>query len=200
MPARLPVVPSARLLLAALVAVAGTLGAGHAAAQKVRPGLWENTISMKSSGGEMEAAMARMQEQLARMPPEQRAQMEAMLARQGIGAAPGKPNAVRSCITPEMASRDQFDPGDRNCRSTGHSRSGNTVRFKFVCEHERGTTAEGEGEITLVSDKETRGKMFVNTTRNGKSMRMDMESSSKWISADCGDVKPVTLPRAATKP
>lgn len=190
--------PAPRLLAAATLALLAA-AAGPVLAQKIRPGLWENTVSMKSSGGEMEAAMARMQEQMARMPPEQRAQMEAMMARQGIGMTPGKPNTVRSCITPEMAARDQFDPGDRNCRSTGHSRSGNTVRFKFACEHERGTTAEGEGEMTLVSDKETRGKMFVNTTRQGKTMRMDMESSSKWVGADCGDVKPVAAARTAPK-
>lgn len=176
-----------RLLAVATIAV---LGASGAQAQKVRPGLWENTVSMKSSGGEVEAAMARMQEQMARMPPEQRAQVEAMMARQGMGMGAGKPNTVRSCISPEMANRNEMHPGDKNCRSTGHSRTGNTVRFKFACENERGGTAEGEGEFTLVSDTETRGRMWVNAMREGKAFRMDMESSSKWIAADCGDVKP----------
>ena len=185
-----------RLLAVATLAV---LGASGAQAQKVRPGLWENTVNMKSSGGEVEAAMARMQEQMARLPPEQRAQVEAMMARQGMGMAAGKPNTVRSCITPEMASRNELHPGDKNCRSTGHSRSGNTVRFKFACENERGGTAEGEGEFTLVGDTETRGRMWVNATRQGKTFRMDMESSSKWIAADCGDVKPVAAPRPAQK-
>lgn len=176
-----------RLLAVATIAV---LGAASAQAQKIRPGLWENTVQMKSSGGEIEAAMARMQEQMARMPPEQRAQFEAMMNRQGMGMAAGKPNTARSCISPEMASRNEFHPGDKNCRSTGHSRSGNTVRFKFACENERGGTAEGEGEFTLVSDTETKGKMFVNATRQGKTFRMDMDSTSKWLAADCGDVKP----------
>jgi len=192
------IVPASRLVAVTTVALLAA-AAGPALAQKIRPGLWENTVSMKSSSGEVEAAMARMQEQMARMPPEQRAQIEAMMARQGVGIGAGKPNTVRSCITAEMAARDQFDPGDRNCRSTGHSRSGNTVRFKFACEHERGTTAEGEGQFTLVSDTETRGKMYVNTVRQGKTMRMDMESTSKWLAADCGDVKPVAAPRAAPK-
>ncbi|MBI5722177.1 MAG: DUF3617 domain-containing protein [Burkholderiales bacterium] len=180
---------SPRLLAVATIAALGASHGGDAQAQKVRPGLWENTVSIKSGGGQAEAAMAQMRAQLASMPPEQRAQVEAMMARQGMGMAPGKPNAVRSCITPEMASRSELHPGDKNCKSTGHSRSGNTVRFKFACENERGT-AEGEGEFVLVSDTETKGKMFVNATRQGQAFRMDMVSSSKWIAADCGDVKP----------
>jgi hypothetical protein len=181
--------PAAPQLLA-LVALS-LVCATDAHAQKIRPGLWENTVSMKSSGGQMEAAMAQMQAQLAAMPPEQRAQVEAMMARQGVGiGGAGKPNAVRSCISPEMAARDEFNPGDSRCKATGHSRSGNTVRFKFACQRDN-TTAEGQGEFTLVSETETRGKMFVNTTRQGQTMRMEMESQSRWLGKDCGELKPI---------
>ncbi len=188
---RLALPLSARLaasLLGTSIALLG-MSAAHAQAQKVRPGLWENSVTMKSTGGQAEAAMAQMRDQLARMPPEQRAQVEAMMARQGV-AAGAKPNSVRTCISPEMASRDEFNPGDGRCKSTGHSRSGNIVRFKFVCSGE-GSTGEGEGEFTLVSATETKGKMFVNTTRQGQSLRMEMESNSRWVGESCGDVKPV---------
>lgn len=180
-----------RLLAVATIAV---LGASGAHAQKIRPGLWENSVSMKSAGGEIEGAMAQMRDQLARMTPEQRAQVESMMARQGMGMATGKPTTVRTCISPEMASRDEFHPGDGRCKSTGHSRSGNTVRFKFSCEQERGK-ADGEGEFTLVSETETKGKMWVNSMREGKSFRMDMESSSRWLGANCGDIKPPVMPK-----
>ena len=165
------------------------LGAGAAHAQKIRPGLWENTVAIKSSGGQAEAAMARMQEQLASMPPEQRAQIEAMMARQGLGMAAGKPNTVRSCVSPEMAARNEMHSGDGRCKSTGHTRTGNTVRFKFVCQGE-GASGDGEGEFTLVSDTESQGKMWVNAERGGRAMRIDMESTSRWVAAQCGEVKP----------
>lgn len=182
----LPVAPQ---LLALVVLVLA--GAPEAQAQKIRPGLWENTVSMKSSDGRMEAAMAQMQEQLARMPPEQRAQVEAMMARQGVGLGAGKPNTVRSCITPEMAARDQFDTGDGRCRSTGHTRSGNVVRFKFMCQaDQQGASGDGEGEFTLVSETENRGKMRINATRQGQTMRMEMDTTSRWLGADCGALKP----------
>lgn len=175
------------LLALSVLALVGTTSAQ---AQKIRPGLWENTVSMKSSDGRLEAAMAQMQEQLARMPPEQRAQVEAMMARQGLGVAAGKPNTARSCISPEMAARDQFDPGDGRCKSTGHTRNGNVVRFQFVCPGE-GAQSEGEGEFTVLSDTENRGKIRVSAARQGQTMRMEMDTHSKWVGADCGSIKPL---------
>ena len=86
--------------------------ATSANAQKITPGLWEHSVTMKSRGGEMEAAMAQMQEQLARMTPEQRKQMEAMMGGQGMGMMAGKPTTVRTCITAEQAARDEIAPPD----------------------------------------------------------------------------------------
>lgn len=185
--ARFLSLPASPLLV---MAAAALLAAGAAQAQqRMRPGLWENTISMKSSGGEMEAAMAQMRQQMAAMSPEQRAQVEAMMARQGMGMAGGAPSSVRTCITPEMASRDEFNPGDSRCRSTGHSRNGNSVKFKFTCDSEQGPS-EGEGEFTLVSDTATKGTMSVSGMRKGQPFRLVTESTSRWVAADCGDVKP----------
>lgn len=180
---------SASRLAAAAAAVLLAAGAAQAQ-QRIRPGLWENTLAMKMGGGQMEGAMAQMREQMASMSPEQRAQVEAMMARQGMGAAGGRPNTtVRTCVTPEMASRNDFNPGDSRCRSTAHQRTGNTVKFKVTCESDQGPS-EGEGEFTLVSETATKSKMSVTATRQGQAWRMDVESASRWVAADCGDVKP----------
>ena len=187
----MPLAPlAAHRLAVAFVALCGVWAAGAAQAQKMRPGLWEKSVAMKSSGGQIEAAMAQARAQLAAMPPEQRAQIEAMMAHQGVGMAADKPTTLRICITPEMAARDEFNPGDSRCKSSSFTRSGNTVRFKFSCDTERGPSS-GEGEYTLVSDTETRSKMFVNTMHEGKPMRMDMKSSGRWLGASCGDLKPI---------
>ena len=50
-----------------------------ASAQSMKPGLWE--IHNKMQGGEMDAAMAQMQQQLAQMSPAERKQMEAMMGK-----------------------------------------------------------------------------------------------------------------------
>ena len=182
---RLVVVTAAqRLLLAATLVLLG-MGAAHA--QKLRPGLWENSFTIK--GGEAEAGMARMQQELARLPPEQRAQVEAMMAQRGVGAGgPGAGMSVKFCLTPEQAARDEIPQQEGRCKQTSTQRSGNTMRFKFACEGE--PRVSGEGEYTLVSDKELIGNSVVNTVRRGQPARMEVQTKARWLAADCGDIKP----------
>src|SRR4051794_26771635 len=76
-----------RHALAALALAAFCTGAS--AQQNMKPGLWEITTNMKSASGEMEKARAQMQQQMASMPPEQRKQMEDMMAKQGMKMGAG---------------------------------------------------------------------------------------------------------------
>ena len=162
-------------------------------AQKIVPGLWEYSMTMKGQqGGQMEAAQAQMQAQMASMPPEQRKKIEAMMAQRGVQmGGPGKPMVVKTCVTPEQASRDMRDEvpqHDSNCKQVSKSRSGNTMKFKFECGGER--PSSGEGEYTFVSDKEMKGHVVVNTTVKGKPETMEMDNAGRWLGADCGDIKP----------
>lgn len=179
--------------LAAPIAIAAfaALCALPAAAQKLAPGLWEHSVTMKTDSGRMEAGMARMQQQLAAMPPEKRKQVEAMMAGQGMGmGAPGagKPMVVKVCLTPEQAARDEMPQSDGQCKQLSQDRSGKTLRFKFACSGERAAT--GEGEYTLDSDKAHHGRTVISTVAQGKPERMEMEHSARWLAADCGAVKP----------
>ena len=85
-----------RYLAAALLACACAAGA-----QNLKPGLWEITNKMQSSGG---GDGPQMQKQLAAMPPEQRKMVEEMMAKQGV--KPGAGGAGRH----ERA--DLHDQGD----------------------------------------------------------------------------------------
>ena len=38
-------------------------------------------------------------------------------------------------------------------------------------------------------------KMKVNSTVRGKAESMDMEGAGKWLAAECGDVKPLRMPK-----
>jgi hypothetical protein len=170
-------------------------------AQKTKPGLWENTITFKSGSPETEAALARMQQQMANMPAQQRQQMEAMMASRGISLGAGKALTARSCVTAEQAARGELQTTDSGCQQTDRSRSGNTVRFKFVCQAgAQGGGGSGEGEYTLVSDTEHHGKMLINAQRQGRTEQMQMETSGKWLSAECGTVQPRPVPNPASKP
>ncbi len=170
------------------------LGAASAAhAQKLTPGLWENTITLKSGDGRMDAAMVRMQEELAKMPPEQRKQMEAMMANRGVamggtGGAGGTPNAIRICMSKEQAERNDVPQGnDSRCKRDTLERSGSRLKFKVTCTEPPGT---GEGTFNFTSDKAYSGNMVMNVTREGQAMRMEIQQEGKWLSADCGTLKP----------
>ena len=52
-----------------------------AAAQTLKPGLWELTNKMQGGSGQMQDSMAQMQKQIASMPPEPRKMMEARRGR-----------------------------------------------------------------------------------------------------------------------
>jgi hypothetical protein len=174
-------------VLAVVIAVA-SLGAS---AQQLRPGLWEHQATMKTGSGQMEAAMARMKEQLDAMPPEKRKQIEDAMGRQGLGAgmpAAGQPMTVKVCLSAEQAARNEIPQQQGQCKQTGSTRSGNTVKFKLECSGPRKAT--GEGEFTLISDKEHKGRVTMTSERKSREDTMEMEHHARWLAADCGEVKP----------
>lgn len=182
-------------LLTAIACAGLTLLAPHASAQNMKPGLWEINHKMAGSGdmgAKMAAAQEQMQKQLASMPPEQRKQMEKMMADKGVamapGAAPGGGNALRVCVSKEMAARNEPPPQQGDCKQDMLQKSGNTTKFKFTCSN---PPASGEGEYTLISPEAYTMKMKTTAQVKGKAENMNMESQGKWISNDCGNLKPV---------
>jgi hypothetical protein len=162
--------------------------AGAFAQPKLAPGLWEHSFQMKGGGAEMDAAMAKMQKEMAAMSPEQRKMMEQMMASRGVKiGGNGTSTTLQVCMTPEQVSRDQV-PMDARCTQQNVQRSGNTMRFKFACTGEH--PASGEGEYTFTDDKNYSGRSTIDTTVNGKPQRMEVANSGKWLGADCGSVKP----------
>jgi hypothetical protein len=164
--------------------------AGPSFAQTMKPGLWE--INNKMSGGQADQAMAELQKQLAQMPPDQRKQMEAMMAQRGMGVAPGAGGgmAVRMCMTKEMVERNDV-PTREGCTTTRQQRSGNTVHVAFTCTN---PPSSGEGEVSFTPESYT-SHMVVKTTAQGRSETMVVDATGKWLKADCGDVKPPSARR-----
>lgn len=180
-----------------LVAAAGLAGLSSIAlAQKLAPGLWESQNEMSMPGNPaLQAQMKQAQEQMAKLPPDQRKAMEQLMAQQGVqmgsaGAGGAARPTVRYCISKEQAERNEI-PSDAQgrCKQESLERSGNTLRFKVSCSN---PTSTGSGEITFVSDKAYTMKMAVDAAaaNKGQGGRMEMASSAKWVSADCGSLKP----------
>lgn len=178
-------------VLAAVQAMADGLG--------VRPGLWEthvlkHVVDGRDTTAQIAGAAVKMQQMMAGMPAEQRAQMESMMKDHfPPGAAPG---SIRMCITPEQAKQGNPFAGREGCEKATVNRSGNRSTFEFSCTRS-GSTTSGKGEATIGSDSVS---SVVDTTikqANGESHVMHSESEMKFISADCGDVKPITPPKDA---
>jgi hypothetical protein len=180
---------------ACCTAVLAAMACLPATAQSLKPGLWE--ISNKMDNPQVNQAMAQMQQQMAQMPPEQRKQMEAMMAQRGMkmGTGAGGVTTVQMCMTTEMLARDdamvqQQQQGD--CKMTSQSRSGNTMKVAYACSNPPSTI---DGEYTYKGAEGYSSKMVVKSTQGGKSDTMTIEGTGKWLSADCGNVKPMTPPK-----
>jgi hypothetical protein len=69
----------------------------------LKPGLWESTVNMKTSGSPMAnippEQRSQMEAAMANMPPERRAQMQAMMAGRG------QPTVTKVCMTKESMSK-----------------------------------------------------------------------------------------------
>lgn len=163
-------------------------------AQSTKPGLWEMTSKIDPSGNSaMAKQMEQMQKQMAAMPPEQRKTMEDMMAKQGMNMSFGAGGAttMKICVTPEMASRPPVEQR-KNCTYNYPARSGATQRFSFQCTQPAGG---GEGELVFKNESEYDGKMKITRSENGKNETMTMLTRGKFLSANCGNIKPLVAPK-----
>ncbi len=187
---------SVKQLFVASASALGTLllAAPPALAQNLKPGLWEINNKMQSSSGQMEKAMAESQKQMAALPPEQRKMMQDMMAKQGLSMGPGAGGnmAVKICMTKEMAERNELPAQQGDCKTTNSPRSGNTMKMSFACTQ---PPSSGEGTVTFVSPEAYTMKMTMKSMMQGKPETMTMDGGGKWLSADCGNIKPLAVPK-----
>lgn len=179
--------------LAALVL--GAACALPALAQNIKPGLWEVTNHVGSPDGQLQAAIAQMQQRLAQTDPAQRKMVEQMLSSHGVELA-GTDGGIRArtCVTPEMAARNEVPVQPHGSCTQSHSpMTGGTMKIAFSCTHPH---ASGQGELTFVSDTSYRLKMNVTSDARGQDETLTMDASAKWLGAECGAVKPFAPPAA----
>lgn len=169
------------------------MGLSMAQAQTIKPGLWEITNQMQGNS-EAANAMAKMQKEMAQMPPSQRKMMEDMLAKQGMqmGSTPGGGMALKMCMTQEMIDRNEMTSQQGDCKHTSSPRMGNSMKFSFTCTK---PPSSGEGEVTFTSPEAYTTRVAVTSERRGKPEKMEMTTSGRWLGSDCGSVKPIAMPK-----
>ena len=174
-------------VIAACIAVAAL----PAAAQTLKPGLWEVTNKMQGGSGQMQNAMSEMQKQMASMPPEQRKMIEQQMAKSGVKMGSGGPAggmSVQICMTREMVEKNELPSQQGDCKTTSQGRSGNTMKMAFACTN---PPSSGDGQVTFNGPESYTSRMNVSTQVDGKPEKVSMEGTGKWLAADCGKVKPM---------
>ncbi len=147
----------------------------------VKEGLWEMTVTHSMTG--MPATPNIPAEALAKMPPEQRARIEAMLK-----GAPST-DVRKECITKEkLEKHSAFSASRGDCTRTVVNSTGSKLEVKFHCE-EKQSSSDGTLLMEAIGSDSVRGTMHSVTNGNGRTMTMDFTISSKYLSASCGDIK-----------
>jgi len=150
-----------------------------------KEGLWEMTVNTGGSGMGMSA------DQLAKMPPEQRAMVEQMMKQKGISMS-GNTITVKSCVTKEKIAKGAAFADSRkesgDCTRSVVKQTANHFEAKFHCESKNGGTTDGTVNVDIVGDG-AKGVTHVTNTSNGQTRTFDTTFTSKYLGPDCGDVK-----------
>lgn len=185
-------VPSSILASVLMATGALTLLASQAAAQSappIKPGLWE--VQMEREGGPKPPDMSA---HLKNMPPEQRARMEAMMKERGVDMSGGM-NKLKVCLD-----KDSLDQGrwhgehDNHCQTDMHSSGTSKWTWHAVCGAPTHTVTDGEATFTNAENYVV--KSTTTMTMQGQPQTIKSTIRSKWLSAQCGDIKPVQAMKA----
>lgn len=178
-------------LSALFLAVPVALATGHASAEsRLKPGLWEHAITVRSESGQVEKAMADAQAQIAKLPAERRREIEQMMAARGVsmGASGTTTTTVKVCLSPANAERGNVPVQVGDCRQNIVSRDGDVAKISFACLSD--PPSSGTGELRVLSPTSNLATARIDTTVNGKPDRIDTTQKGTWLADDCGAVAP----------
>jgi hypothetical protein len=177
-----------KLLSAAIVVSIGAFQLTASAADlvpNVKTGLWQSTVAMQTNG-----QIPISDADLAKLPPERRQQMQA--AMKAALASAAQPHVVTSCVTAEQLRKGlSFKNEDRpGCKRTVVSSSSSTWEMHEECTGASPLTATIRFHAS--SPEEVDGKMEMTMTRGERTMTSIGTIHGKWLTSDCGSVKPGT--------
>ena len=164
---------------------AAACAASGASAQNLKPGLWEVQHRMKGNA-EMERQLEEARQQMAAMPPEQRKQLEAMMAGRGVQMGAGG-QSVRMCLTRDMVERNEIPAQQGDCRTTNQQRTGSTLKVSFTCTN---PPSSGESQMTIHGPESYAMKTTATSNIDGRVEKMSVEGTGRWLGADCGNLRP----------
>ena len=172
-------------LLTAGVLTFAALNASAQTTPRIKPGLWQIQVEREENGKKMPDASERMKDHMNNMTPERRKQFEEMMKQRGVD--PGAGGVMKICYSQKMVERGTWaDQG--TCKTDYSNRSATSWKWHSVCPE---LHYQGDGEASFPDPEHFVVKSSGVSTNGGKTLNMNSTRTGKWLSADCGDVKPL---------
>jgi hypothetical protein len=175
---------SPRFIGAAALAAGAVLSISmaHAQTPPVKPGLWE----IKQVGGEDRSAQ--MADRMKNLPPDKRAQIEAMMKERGVDLAGG---ATHVCFDKDSMDVAQMDK-QTTCKTDFSSRTSSSWKWHSVCAQFK---SESDGAAVFTNAENYTIHTTTTSSMSGQPKTTQRTMQAKWLGSDCGDLKPFSLKR-----
>lgn len=163
-------------LAAALLSAAA--GAAQTTPLSVKTGEWESTMTNETSG-----QLPIPQEMLDKMPPEQRAKMEAAMKARGMQG----PRTIvnKRCVKKEDLDKPfAKDNENKACRQTILTSSSTKQEVHMECEMGGGKQV-GTLKLEALDSSTVKGTMQMTASNGGRTMNVNSTFSAKWLGAAC---------------
>lgn len=143
----------------------------------VRPGMWENTMTIQMSG-----APPIPPEVLARLTPEQKAMMEERMKARTQNA---KPTVTRHCLTKEdLAKPLDFGEMKGTCKRDFVTSSPSKQEIHLECEMS-GMKSNGTIIVEAIDSEHVKVSSHITSGDGARAMKLDANGAGKWLSAGC---------------
>ena len=144
----------------------------------VRPGMWENTMTVQMSG-----TPPIPPEVLAKLTPQQKAMMDARIKQSQ--SAP--PKVRKHCITKEdLAKPLDFGQDRGTCKRTMVTSTSSKQELRLECEM-GGIKSNGTVRIEATDPEHVRVTSHIQSGDGDRALTIDANGSGKWIGATCND-------------
>ena len=168
------------LRVTVMAVLCGVSMTAAAEALHIEPGLWEVTYSYSLQGQPPPSV-------LAKMTPEQRAEMEKKWAER---KGQTKTNTSKTCVTAEELAKGTAFENDDDAEKEGCERTVNTqtaARWSVVehCETDTGP-AERNLQITANTPRAVTGSMNAVKGEGNAASGLNMTFTGKWVAKECG--------------
>ena len=173
----------------AAAAVTLTVWAGEQVNIGIEMGLWEVAAHAQTSGA---ALPPQVQEQLQKLPPEQRARFQA--AMQGAMADAQRGHVFKECVTPERLSRGLGKEDESaQCKASVVRNTRTEFEYRKVCSGGSGESHTEDAVFHMTDPHHITGTVDVVVSGGPKPMTIHQILEGKWVSSGCGNVKDIEM-------